>query len=366
VRCLTLKNATESFFQPAPSSGIYSAMPEPGVSVIIPVFNNPDGLNACLEALVNQRTERRFEVVVVDDASTENLEPVHGTFKDRLNLNWHRHERNGGPAIARNTGIQAARGELILFTDGDCMPEPQWLEALSSPFSNPEVSGAKGVYRTAQKDVWSRLAQLEFEERYDLLRSQSDIDFVDTYSGAFRRSDLIELNGFDTTFPEANNEDVDLSFRIKERGGRFVFAPEAVVWHKHREGFWNYARLKFGRGFWRMKVYRKHPSKAGRDSYTPWTLKAQLTLMAIAPLALVFSFFGRSRPRSSPGTGLGTFSAAWFGACLITCIPLGRIALFREPELIPVIPFFLATRATALLAGIFASFSSAFFSAIFK
>lgn len=318
-------------------------MPEPSVSVIVPVFNNPAGLAACLESLAAQETARPFEVVVVDDGSTDDLGPVRHRFQGRLPLNWQVMPRNRGPAMARNAGIRAARGELILFTDGDCRPEPQWLEALAAPFADPAVRGTKGVYRTAQTDTWARLAQLEFEERYGLLASHPDIDFIDTYSGGFRRADLDAVGGFDTTFPRADNEDVDLSFRVKALGGKFVFARDAIVWHRHREGWWNYARLKFGRGFWRMKVYRKHPGKAGRDTYTPWTLKAQLALACLSPLLMFLPGLRRT----------------WLGAWLFTCLPLARLAIPRQPLLLPLVPIFLLVRAVALLAGMAASIGGA-------
>lgn len=364
-------------------------MSEIAVSVVVPVYNNPEGLTACLEALAVQQTARSFEVVVVDDASTVDLEPIRTAFTPRLSLQWHRLPRNSGPAAARNAGIQAARGELVLFTDGDCRPEPLWLDALARPFDDPAVRGAKGVYRTAQTDRVARLAQLEFEERYDLLATFPDIDFVDTYSGAFRRADLLAVGGFDTSFRRADNEDVDLSFRIKARGGRFVFVPTAVVWHRHREGWAGYARLKFGRGFWRMKVYRKHPHKAGRDTYTPWTLKAQLGLLGLAPLLAMGSWLrgpatpGQRRRRaevgrhldsapglfgkalvdcgSEPGRGRSgpvTWVFSWFAAWLITCLPLMKVAWRRDPWLMPWVPVFLLVRGVALVAGMLAGIGS--------
>ncbi len=305
------------------------------VSVIVPAFRSPDRLKGCLEALAKQQTARNFEVVVVDDGSPETLEPVTAGFERSLSIRFLRLENNGGPASARNAGIRAAHGGVILFTDSDCRPQKGWLEAMASPFDDPEVGGVKGRYRTEQKDTWARLAQLEFEERYELLESAGDIDFIDTYSGGFRREDLLSVGGFDTSFPRADNEDVDLSFRVKGLGRRFRFVPGAVVLHRHREGFLGYAALKFSRGFWRMKVYRKHPGKAGKDSYTPLSLKLQLLLSACFLPAL------STRRRG----------ALWAGAWLATCAPLLRWAARNDPSLVPLIPFFALTRGLAIILG---------------
>ncbi|HNW35724.1 MAG TPA: glycosyltransferase [Candidatus Ozemobacteraceae bacterium] len=305
------------------------------ISVVVPAYNRPAVLADCLEALSAQVTSRSWEVIVVDDGSVEDLSPIEASFRNRLNLTWVRLAQNGGPARARNAGIAKARGELVFFTDADCRPEPGWIEELSKPFEDPAVTGAKGRYRTSQTDVWARLAQLEFEERFELLSASKDIDFVDTYSGAFRRGKLNEVGGFDMGFSRADNEDVDLSFRIKALGGRFVFVPRAVVWHRHREGVLNYFLLKVGRGYWRMRVYRRHPEKAGRDSYTPLSMKAQLVMLAAAPLLFLYPRFWRALV---PG---------W----LITCIPLARLSLGKDPGLLPWTPVLPLVRGAALLIG---------------
>jgi len=311
-----------------------------GISVVVPVYNKPSSLNECLRALSLQQTDEKFEVVVVDDGSTENLEPVKAEWQSCLNLKWVVLKHNQGPAAARNAGIQASKGDIILFTDSDCKPEPGWLKALSDVFTDGEVSGAKGVYKTDQKDLWARLAQLEFEERYDLLESHADIDFIDSYSAAFRKKDLTAVGGFDTSFPKPDNEDVDLSFRIKKLGGKFKFVRQAVVWHSHREGFWNYFKLKTNRGFWRMKVYDKHPGKAGMESYTPKTLKAQMLLMILLPVVLVFPGLRRT----------------WFLGWLGSCFPLFQKAWGKENDLLPWIPVLTLTRAFALSFGIIMAF----------
>lgn len=309
------------------------------VSVVVPVYNRPEILAECLAALAEQKTSRSWEVIVVDDGSSDDLSGIEASFRSRLPLTWVTLAKNGGPARARNTGIGKARGDIVLFTDADCRPEPDWLEEMARPFDNPEVTGAKGVYRSLQSDLWARLAQLEFEERFELLSGSLDIDFVDTYSGAFRRSLLNAVGGFDTSFPRADNEDVDLSFRIKELGGRFVFVPNAVVLHRHREGAWKYFLLKIGRGYWRMRVYRRHPEKAGRDSYTPGSMKAQLALLAVAPFLLL-------KPRL-----LKRAMLLWLAAWAATCIPLARLSLKSDPGLLPWTPVLPFVRGVALIIG---------------
>jgi len=311
----------------------------PAASVVIPVLNSREKLTRCLEALRCQKTTLAYEVIVVNDGSTEDLSAVRSAMGSRLPLVWLDLPGNSGPAVARNAGIEAARGDIILFTDADCRPEPDWLDQMVQPFRDPRVTGAKGVYLTDQRDAWARLAQTEFEERYELLNTCQDIDFVDTYSGAYRRGDLVAVKGFDTAFPRADNEDVDLAFRIKKRRGRFAFVPEAKVWHHHREGMWPYIKLKFWRGYWRMQVYRRHPEKAGRESYTPLTLKAQLLLLVVFPVTLFLT------------TRCRRWFYAWMVGWFTSCLPLMRRASSAGLGLTSRVPVFAAARGLALLAG---------------
>jgi glycosyltransferase involved in cell wall biosynthesis len=314
---------------------VFSRIRKPAieVSVIIPAFNAAACICACLDALSAQKTDREFEVIVVDDASTDDLSFITAKYADNLRLKLLRLQINSGPGAARNAGAAEAAGNILVFTDADCVPAPDWLEKILASMVDPDVTGVKGVYQTFQNDLWARLAQLEFEERYEKLASHGEIDFIDTYSGAYRKSAFMAAGGFNPELRQ--NEDVDLAFRIKETGARFLFAPEAKVAHTHREGWLAYASLKYWRGYWRMRIYRQHLQKAGNDTYTPWTLKAQLALLMLFPVTL-FSKQLRF-----------LWKAGWLG----TCIPLARLALPERPSLAIMTPLFCLIRGVALLAG---------------
>jgi glycosyltransferase involved in cell wall biosynthesis len=245
----------------------------PELSVIVPVWNGEKTLSFCLEALAGQTVaEDKYEVIIIDDGSTDRTAKI----ADQFSVVYHRQE-NQGPAAARNKGVSLAKGGLVFFTDADCAPDPDWLKEMTAPFSDPEVAAAKGTYRTEQKGIVARFSQLEFEERFAMLAKQSSIDMVDTYSAGFRKEIFQALGGFDTRFPEANNEDTEFSYRMAEQGHCMVFAPRAVVRHlSHPDSILRYFRLKFSRGFWRMMVYRMFPGKMIKDSYTPQSLKLQI------------------------------------------------------------------------------------------
>ena len=264
-------------------------MTNPRFSIIIPAYNAKKTLSACLESLADQSVAKEdYEVIVVDDGSTDGTAKIAKKFDVKYIF-----QTNQGPAAARNKGADAAAAQIILFTDADCVPDHNWIREMVSPFSDREAIGVKGAYKTRQTELAARFAQAEFEDRYDLLKKSSTIDMIDTYSAAFRKDVFLNIGGFDQSFPVANNEDTDLSYRLSAKGYKMVFNQEAFVYHTHPNSFLKYLKLKFRRGYWRMVVYRRYPDKAVKDSYTPAIIKIQTMLMAFSltlfPLALVYS-----------------------------------------------------------------------------
>ena len=248
------------------------------VSVIIPVYNGAAALPASLCALQRQ-TCPPDEVIVVDDGSTDGSADVARGFGVCVIS-----QRNAGPAAARNRGATVAQGDILLFTDADCVPAPDWVERMVIAFTDPAVAGAKGTYRTCQRELVARFVQAEYEDRYARMRLLQTIDFVDTYSAGYRRDVFLSSGGFDTSFPTASVEDQEFSFRLAEAGHRLVFVPDAQVFHTHDRTLGEYARRKFWIGYWKVRVVREHPDKLVRDSHTPQVLKVQILLLAFGGL----------------------------------------------------------------------------------
>ncbi len=193
----------------------------PYVSVIVPAYNAAATLPLCLAALAAQDYPREeYEIIVVDDGSTDATAEKASAAGVRVIS-----QPNAGPAAARNRGAEAARGELLLFTDADCAPTPGWLRALTVALSEEGVAGAKGTYLTRQREPVARLTQQEYQDRYDRMAGMRSIDFVDTYSAGYHKDLFLANGGFDTGFPTASVEDQEFSFRLAARGYRLVFAP---------------------------------------------------------------------------------------------------------------------------------------------
>jgi glycosyltransferase involved in cell wall biosynthesis len=311
-------------------------------SIVVPAYNAEKTIGECLGALIRQSLDAAtYEVIVVDDGSRDNTAKIVQTFPVR-----YLHQPNRGPAAARNNGSREARGEIILFTDSDCVPAKDWVEKMTASFIDADVVAVKGVYRTNQRSLTARFAQVEFEERFELLKRAPSIDMVDTYSAAYRADVFRQAGGFDESFPVANNEDTELSYKLSRMGRKMVFNPEAVVTHlNHPATLGRYARLKFWRGYWRMVVYRRYPDKMMKDSYTPQTLKLQILLLFLAiawlPAMLIW-------PRD-----IVYPLAASFFLYVLSMAPFALHAIARDPAVGVLSPLFLSVRAASLGLGFF-------------
>jgi cellulose synthase/poly-beta-1,6-N-acetylglucosamine synthase-like glycosyltransferase len=306
------------------------------VTVIIPAHNAETTLERCLAALSAQ-TRPPDEIIVVDDGSTDGTADVAIDYDVQV-----LRQARAGPAAARNAGVRVARGELLLFTDADCAPTPDWVDRMVAPFADPTVAGAKGIYRTTQVEPVARFVQIEYEDRYDRMRDQEQIDFVDTYSAGYRRDVLSSVGGFDESF--AYLEDQELSFRLAERGYRFMFVPDAAVYHRHADNLLWYARKKYVIGQWKASVARRHPSKLARDSHTPQNLKLQMGLAGAGGVVLVLGAFMRRSRLARWGLGFW----AVFG---LTTLPFVRKAWRKDRTIALLAPLLLFVRAWALGVG---------------
>jgi glycosyltransferase involved in cell wall biosynthesis len=311
------------------------------ISIIIPTFNGASRIGSCLDAILKQPAGRNVEILVVNDGSTDNTAEVVERHADVRLIT----QSNAGPAAARNRGALEAHGTIIVFTDDDCVPVPDWLDAMVESFQDAEVVGTKGVYRTHQESLAARFVQIEYEDRYRLMAGIPSIDFIDTYSAAFRRDRFLDMAGYDTSFPVACAEDIELSYRMSARGWKMKFAPRAIVYHTHPDTIWRYLMKKYKFAFWRVLAVRKNPSKAVKDSHTPQVMKLQLLFAPALFLALTFDLVARPAvPRS------------WLvlAAFLISTVPFVLRAIRKDPAVGLLSPVLLAARACAQLLGVIA------------
>ena len=310
------------------------------ISVIIPVYNGEKTIKECLISLAKQ-TRKPDEIIVVDDGSEDRTKEIVKEFVGKpVKLIEQKHK---GPASARNLGAKKAKGKIVLFTDADCIPNERWVSEMTKPFEKKGVVGVQGVYRTKQRDVIARFVQLEIEDRYDRMRKFETIDFIGSYSAAYKKDVFLKFGGFDESFPTASGEDPELSFKLSKLGYKMVLNEKAIVYHKHVSSLSAYLKKKFWRAYWRVLLYRKHPKKIAKESYTPQTLKFQILsfyffiLLAILSLFLPFAMY---------------FSAFFLLLLFSLTLPLSFKNFKKDRTIGLLTPFISILRTTAFAFGL--------------
>jgi glycosyltransferase involved in cell wall biosynthesis len=248
----------------------------PTATVCVSTYNRASRLAALLQSLAEQDVQG-FDVVVLDDGSTDATASVLEQWRHRLPLTVLRAERNAGPAHGRNQAWRAARGSVVLFTDDDCRPAPGWVRAHLAAHGPRTVT----VGRTeAEPDrvggPFSRTVQVH------------DARFFQTCNAGYPRGLLVELGGFDERFRRAAGEDTDLGLRAVAAGADAAFVADALVHHEVRPSSWRAAAREATKWVDLPLVVAKHPVEAGRLLHRGiwWRRSHPLALLALAGLCL--------------------------------------------------------------------------------
>ncbi|MCA9395506.1 MAG: glycosyltransferase [Candidatus Omnitrophica bacterium] len=262
-------------------------MTQPSVAVVIPAFNAEQTLPFCLQAVTSQNIPPQ-EIIVVDDGSSDRTSAVAGSFPEVRCVR----QDNAGPAAARNRGQRETGADIVLFTDSDCVPAPDWVAAAAAGFVREDIGAVAGSYDIINPG--SRLARcIHAEILYRHLRLLPEYPRAfGSFNVAIRRDVYVGVGGFDESYPAASGEDNDLSYRIRRAGYKIRFDPRSRVGHHHPERVVRYLREQFRHGFWRVKMYRAHPHMAGGDDYTFWKDIAEVGLAGLTGLALLILPFG--------------------------------------------------------------------------
>jgi GT2 family glycosyltransferase len=291
-------------------------------SIIVPTYNRPAELTACLDALAALDFPRdRFEVIVVDDGSEPPAAQVVGRFAHSLAVTSIRQSRSG-PAGARNAGAGVASGTYLAFTDDDCRPAPGWLSAFSSVLnSQPMAMTGGGTLNALVESACSTASHLV----QDLVYTHYNADplharFFASNNIAMSACEFRAIGGFDGCF--RTSEDRDLCDRWRASGRAMIYVPQAMVFHAHRlglAGFWK-QHVGYGRGARRFHLARRlrdpnssivdgrfywgllrRAANAVARSRRPWSIGFLLAVWQVANLSgfLAEAFFPRQTPSGS-------------------------------------------------------------------
>ncbi len=271
-----------------PASETVCALERPSVSIIIPTHNRSRNLSRALASLADlDYPSDRFEVVVVDDGSSDDTSRVvlrHWN-KALYRLRYFRLNHRGITA-ARNVGWQGSRGIICIFTDDDCTFPKDWLSRILPLFSFASVGAVGGPDKGPPgQGPFARCVDYAMNSFWGTggVRRKAGTRIARYYPRgcniAVPRYVLLLTGGFDATL--AAGEEIELGCRIRKWGFDLCYAPDAFVWHNRRETFSAYARQILTRGQTRAELIWRH-----RELWEPAYLLPALALL-VSPLVLL-------------------------------------------------------------------------------
>jgi glycosyltransferase involved in cell wall biosynthesis len=304
------------------------SLPDPAATaaaVIVATHNRAHLLPRLVAALEAQAEAPGFEVVIVDDGSTDDTWTVLGHLAARSSVRIHpvRLLRNRGPATARNIGWRTTNAEVLVFTDDDCAPEPAWLHEIVAATTGADIVQGRTEPDPAQAGnlgPFSRTLQIEGEN-----------GFYQTCNIAYRRQILELNNGFFEQFRYPAGEDTDLAWRAKNQGASSTFCAAAVVRHDVRPSDLGVAI----RDSWRWQsvplAVSRHPELRTLFS-APFVWRRAHGYAAVAAAGAVLLGFGPTDPRR---LAAALALAAPYARYRLRTAPLPATSRRRRVELLP-------------------------------
>lgn len=277
----------------------------PFVSVVIPVRNRPMDIERCLESIINcHYPSEKLEVIVVDDASTDlTKEAVRQYPVQLIEMN-----RNVGQSRCRNIGVKAAKGDIIAFTDSDCVVNKDWLSKLTEPFKDPlvgVVGGGVDSYGTSR--ILDRYEEarspLHMGERSGEIGPNRQVPYVPTCNVLIRREAFLQVGGFKEEMRVG--EDVDLIWRILLKDYKGWYVPEGRIRHQHRNQFLHFIRRRAQYASSEALLEKNFIFNRKKLFVSPWHM-INLFAIALGYVALSYLFVQKNMPMmGAVSIGLG-------------------------------------------------------------
>jgi glycosyltransferase involved in cell wall biosynthesis len=266
-------------------------MQQPELSVVVPTYNRLETLRHVVPALLaSDLAAERFEVIVADSNSADGTaEYLAQVSAERPGVR-HLPGPYSGRAMARNAGITAARGEIVLFTDADIIASPDLLSRhLERHRVEPGVAVVGMELQVGSLDEYERLRTQPAARRplHPAGRKSLSWLYFLTGNASVRKSDLDAVGRFDENFTGYGHEDLELGYRLQSAGIRILYEPRAVNYHWHPVPYAEQKEKMKLAGRSTVRFYRKHPSFAvqARLGMTPLSL-ALHTVVKKAPRLL--------------------------------------------------------------------------------
>jgi len=244
------------------------------LSIIVPVYNATKTLPKLLASIGNQ-SYQDFELIIVDDCSTDGTPEIAQTYPCKLI----RLPQNHGPAFCRNIGARNAIGNLLVFTDSDCEVAPDWLQNIQRHFSENETEAVMGkLVLPSSTLLGDSISAIGFPAGgaigFDKIWRVDKDGFTDSLSTcncAIRKDVFNNLGGFDESFPYPAGEDSVLAYNIRKFNYRIKYCSDVLVYHQARDSLLDFLKWQLHRGISSYIFSKKVSEKKGFIALRLWS-----------------------------------------------------------------------------------------------
>jgi glycosyltransferase involved in cell wall biosynthesis len=237
----------------------------PRVSVVVCAYDAERTMDQCLASLAVLNYPD-YEVIVVNDGSRDRTREIAESYEYCRIVN----QPNKGLSAARNVGAEAATGEIIAYTDSDCVADPDWLTYLVAKMEASDLAACGGPnFPPPENNLVPAAVAVAPGGPTHVLISDEIAEHIAGCNMAFRRDVLLQLGGFDPIY-RAAGDDVDICWRFQDAGYTIGFSPAAVVWHFRRNTVAAYCAQQRGYGKAEALVYSKHPFRFNLFGQAKW------------------------------------------------------------------------------------------------
>lgn len=236
----------------------------PRISVVVCSYNGAATIRDTMEGLM-ALDYPDYEVIVVNDGSTDRTPAIVSEYPFQL-INT----ENRGLSNARNTGLHAATGEIVAYIDDDAYPDPHWLQYLAGAYREHNFGGLGGPNLAPADDgpIAECVANAPGGPVH-VLMSDCLAEHIPGCNMTFRRDVLLEVGGFDPIY-RAAGDDVDVCWRVLDKGYQIGFHPSAFVWHHRRNSVKAYWKQQKGYGKAEALLEQKWPEKYNSFGHLAW------------------------------------------------------------------------------------------------
>ncbi|MCX6257336.1 MAG: glycosyltransferase [Bacteroidia bacterium] len=230
------------------------------LSIVVPVFNRPEEVRELLESLSLQKM-KDFEVIIVEDGSTDSSEQISKSFSKKLHLKYF-YKSNSGPGMSRNYGAERSGGDYIIFFDSDCIIPEDYTQTVTNVLNQNYTDAYGGPdkahpsFSNIQKAI--NYSMVSFLTTGGIRGGKKSLDkfFPRSFNMGISRRVFETTGGFSSM---RFGEDIDFSLRILQAGFQTALIPEAFVYHKRRSDFRSFFKQVFNSGVARINLFRRHP-----------------------------------------------------------------------------------------------------------